>query len=95
MLAIARTARRSQAAKRSPVRSVPRENARPLAAPPIAIEIYDSRRFVCGDQSGRTSAPTRPHAVHTMLGHNDRTGVSSGSQSAFMMALWLHQTDSQ
>jgi hypothetical protein len=46
-----------------------------------------------GDQSGRTSAPTRPHAVQTILQHNDRTGVSSGSQSAFMTALWLHRTD--
>jgi hypothetical protein len=48
---------------------------------------YEGRLFVCSDQSGRTSAPTKPHAVHTILGHNDRTGISSGSQSAFMMAL--------
>jgi hypothetical protein len=27
---------------------------------------YDGRLFVCCDQSGRTSAPTRPHAVHTI-----------------------------
>src|SRR5262249_13492500 len=25
----------------------------------------------CGDQSGRTSAPIRPQAVHTILGHKD------------------------
>jgi hypothetical protein len=42
---------------------------------------------VCGDQSGRTSAPIIPHRVQTILGHSDRTGVSSGSQSAFMVAL--------
>jgi len=42
---------------------------------------------VCGDQSGRTSAPINPHLVQTIRGHNDRTGVSSGSQSAFMVAL--------
>jgi hypothetical protein len=39
------------------------------------------------DQSGRTSAPINPHLVQTIRGHNDRTGVSSGSQSAFMVAL--------
>ena len=27
--------------------------------------------------------------------YSERTGVSSGSQSALMSALWLHQTDSQ
>jgi hypothetical protein len=43
--------------------------------------------FVCGDQSGRTSAPTRPQAVQTILGHNERTGISSGSPSAFTTAL--------
>ena len=42
---------------------------------------------VCGDQSGRTSAPISPHLVQTIRGHNDRTGVSSGSQSAFTVAL--------
>lgn len=42
---------------------------------------------VWGDQSGRTSAPIMPHLVQTIRGHNDRTGVSSGSQSAFMVAL--------
>jgi hypothetical protein len=42
---------------------------------------------VWGDQSGRTSAPIIPHRVQTIRGHNDRTGVSSGSQSAFMVAL--------
>jgi hypothetical protein len=57
--------------------------------------IYNGRRFVCGDQSGRTSAPINPHAVQIILPHSERTGVSSGSQSAFRVALWLHQTDSQ
>jgi len=42
--------------------------------------------FVCGDQSGRTSAPISPHSVQTIREHSDRTGVSSGSQSAFMTA---------
>ena len=42
---------------------------------------------VCGDQSGRTSAPIIPHLVQTIRGHSDLTGVSSGSQSAFMVAL--------
>jgi len=42
---------------------------------------------VCGDQSGRTSAPIIPQLVQTILKHSDRTGVSSGSQSAFMVAL--------
>jgi hypothetical protein len=31
--------------------------------------------FVCGDQSGRTSAPISPQAVQTILGHRERTGV--------------------
>jgi hypothetical protein len=48
---------------------------------------HDGRLFVTGDQSGRTSAPTRPQAVHTILGHKDRTGISSASPSAFMTAL--------
>jgi len=48
---------------------------------------YDGRLFVCGDQSGRTSAPTRPQPVQTILGHKERTGISSGSPSAFMTAL--------
>jgi hypothetical protein len=37
---------------------------------------YDGRRFVCGDQSGRTSAPINPHRVQTIREHSDRTGVS-------------------
>ena len=52
-------------------------------------------RLACGDQSGRTSAPINPHAVQTIRGHKDRTGISFGSQSAFMAALWLHQPESQ
>jgi hypothetical protein len=42
---------------------------------------------VCGDQSGRTSAPIRPHEVQTIRGHKDRNGISSGIPSAFMTAL--------
>jgi hypothetical protein len=42
---------------------------------------------VCGDQSGRTSAPIKPHREQTIREHSERTGVSSGSQSAFMTAL--------
>jgi hypothetical protein len=48
---------------------------------------HDGRRFVRGDQSGRTSAPISPQAVQTILGHKDRTGISSGRASAFMTAL--------
>jgi hypothetical protein len=33
--------------------------------------------------------------VQTILGHRERTGVSSGSQSAFMTALWWHHPDVQ
>jgi hypothetical protein len=40
---------------------------------------------VWGDQSGRTSPPIISHLAQTIRGHNDRTGVSSGSQ--FMVAL--------
>src|SRR6202048_1830092 len=43
--------------------------------------------LTCGPQSGRTSAPIRPQRVHTMRWHSERTGVSSGSQSAFIVAL--------
>jgi hypothetical protein len=56
---------------------------------------HDGRLFVCADQSGRTSAPINPQAVHTILRHKERTGVSSGSQSAFMTALWWHHPDAQ
>jgi hypothetical protein len=55
--------------------------------------IHDGRLFVHGDQSGRTSAPTRPQAVQTILGHKDRTGISFGSPSAFITALWWHHPD--
>jgi hypothetical protein len=48
---------------------------------------YDGRLFVRGDQSGRTSAPISPQAVQTIRGHKERTGISSGSPSAFMTAL--------
>jgi hypothetical protein len=43
--------------------------------------------LVCGDQSGRTSAPINPHRVQTIREHKDRTRVSSGNQSAFSTAL--------
>jgi hypothetical protein len=49
---------------------------------------YDGRLFVCGDQSGRTSAPISPQAVQTIREHNERTGVLSGNQSAFITVLW-------
>jgi hypothetical protein len=58
-------------------------------------QLYDGALFVCGDQSGRTSAPTRPHAVQIIFGQRDRRGISSGSLSAFMTALWLHHPDTQ
>jgi hypothetical protein len=29
----------------------------------------------------------KPRTVHTMRRHSERTGISSGSQSAFMLAL--------
>jgi len=44
-------------------------------------------RFVCGDQSGRTSAPRWPHREQTMRVPSSRIGVSSGMWSAFMTAL--------
>jgi hypothetical protein len=45
------------------------------------------RRFVCGDQSGRISAPMSPRLVQTMRGRNEHTTVSSGSQWALNLAL--------
>ena len=61
---------------------------RTLCVQSTALDLVEvGRRFVCGDQSGRTSAPTRPQAVQTILGHKDRTGIPSGSASAFMTAL--------
>jgi hypothetical protein len=66
-----------------------------LSCANAADTAYDGRLFVCGDQSGRTSAPINPQAVQTIRGHNERTGISSGSQSAFMTTLWLHHIDSQ
>src|SRR5262245_25471550 len=49
----------------------------------------DGRRLVCGDRSGRTSAPTSRQAVQTIRRHKERTGISSGSPSAFMTTLRL------
>jgi len=40
-------------------------------------------------------APINPHAVQTILPHSEHTRVSSGSQSAFMTTLWLHQLEAQ
>src|SRR5262249_18826388 len=50
---------------------------------------HDGRRLVCGDRSGRTSAPTSRQAVQTIRRHKERTGISSGSPSAFMTTLRL------
>jgi hypothetical protein len=77
-------------AGRAYVRSTPRADVNSGFGAPLWAYV-----FVCGDQSGRTSAPTSPHAVQTIFGQRDRIGVSSGSRSAVMSALWLHQTDSQ
>ena len=57
------------------------------------MNVHDGRLFVCGDQSGRTSAPIRPQAVQTILGHKERTGISSGRASTFITALWWHHPD--
>jgi hypothetical protein len=45
------------------------------------------RLLTCGPQSGRTSAPIMPQRVHTMRRQSERTGISSGSRSAFIVAL--------
>ena len=50
--------------------------------------------LVCVLQSGRPSAPTRQHLVHAMRRPSDRTGVSSGRWSTFIVTPWL-QTMSQ
>ena len=57
------------------------------------MNVHDGRRVVSGDQFGRTSAPISPQAVQTILGHKERTGISSGSPSAFITALWWHHPD--
>jgi hypothetical protein len=46
-------------------------------------------------QSGRTPALIGPHAVQTIRSHSDRMAVSSGSQSAVIVAAWLHQVELQ
>jgi hypothetical protein len=51
-------------------------------------QLYDGRLFVCGDQSGSTSAPISPQAGQIIREQNERTGVSSGNQSAFITVLW-------
>src|SRR5260221_12090544 len=56
---------------------------RTLCLQSTALDLVEvGRRFVCGDQSGRTSAPTSPQAVQTILGHKERTGISSGGAGA-------------
>src|SRR5262249_62431841 len=59
----------------------------PPQSSPAQRADHDPRQFVTGDQSGRTSAPIRPQAVQTILGHKDRTAISSGKASAFITAL--------
>jgi hypothetical protein len=49
--------------------------------------IYEGRRFVCGDRSGRTSAPISPHAVQTILPHMKRTGIPKLPQFFFSTSL--------
>src|SRR5262249_37244509 len=57
-------------------------NLTPEGSDPAALGAdHDGRLFVCGDQSGRTSAPISSQAVQTILGHKDRTGISSGRAS--------------
>ena len=46
-------------------------------------------------QTGLTSVPIEPHAVHTITGQSDRTATSSGSQSALTAALCRHHSDMQ
>jgi hypothetical protein len=64
-----------------------REELWPLALPCRAYSGVNGRSFVCGDQSGRTSAPIKPQAVQTMREYSERTGVSSRNQSAFITVL--------
>jgi len=45
--------------------------------------------------SGHTSAPVRPRAVQPVLGNEERTGLSAGSQSALITALCRHRPDVQ
>jgi hypothetical protein len=51
--------------------------------------------FTCVLQSGRTSAPIIPQRVQTIREHNERTGVVSGNQSPFIVALWWQRTEMQ
>ena len=51
--------------------------------------------LVCVLQSGRPSAPTRQHLVHAMRRPSDRTGVSSGRWSTFIVTPWLQAMSQQ
>jgi hypothetical protein len=51
---------------------------------------------VIGVQSGLTSESSiKPQEVQTVREHSERTTTSSGSQSAFSFALWLHHIEAQ
>jgi hypothetical protein len=51
---------------------------------------------VIGVQSGLTSeSPIKPQEVQTVREHSERTTTSSGSQSTFSFALWLHHIEAQ
>jgi hypothetical protein len=56
------------------------DRARELGLPAVGHQKW--RRFVCGDQSGRTSGPISPHAVQTIRGSSVSSTASSGNQSA-------------
>jgi hypothetical protein len=45
------------------------------------------RLLMCGDQSGRTSAPIYPQRVQIIRPHSDRTGMSSAKRSPSSVAL--------
>jgi hypothetical protein len=51
-------------------------------APGTRLESFDH------DGSGQPSAPILPRLVQTIRKHNERTGVSSGSQSLLTVAIW-------
>jgi hypothetical protein len=59
-------------------------SAKPHVANLPFAEVFE---HAIGPVTVRISAPTRPRAVQTILGHKERTAISSGSPSAFMIAL--------
>jgi hypothetical protein len=76
----------------SSLSSLRRPASSPLCSPCGRRATND--RLLCGLQSGRTSAPTRPQ----WSGHaraQRPTGVSSGRWSAFIATLWLHSIERQ